>query len=112
MKKLIVAVAACSLIATPALADGYRGGHEHRGHHGGGWVAPLLGGLIIGGIIGSRNAERYPPPQQQVVVVQQPQPMPVTVCEPAHYLRDEFGNIRRDQYGYDIVVPQRCWYQY
>ena len=127
MKKLIAAVAVLSLIATPVLAEHYdnRWGvdsnrnspyygrqvgyerHEHFDRGGvstSGAVAIGLGALILGGIIGSRNAEehyRNPPPQS----------MPATVCEPAHYLRDNFGNIVRDQYGYDIVVPQRCWYQ-
>jgi len=118
MKKFIAAVAVLSLVATPAFADGYRGGreqyaerHEHHGVSTGGAVAIGLGALILGGIIGSRNTEeRYRNPPQ-VIVVPQPQVQPVMVCEAAHYLRDQYGNIIRDQYGYDIVVPQRCWYQ-
>lgn len=118
MKKFIAAVAVFSLVATPAFADGYRGAREHSERHEqhgvstGGAVAIGLGALLLGGIIGSRNTEeRYRNPPQ-VVMVPPPQPQPVTVCESAHYLRDQYGNIIRDQYGYDIVVPQRCWYQY
>jgi hypothetical protein len=121
MKKFIAAVAVLSLVATPAFADGYRGdrGHHqrherHERHERGvstsGAVAIGLGALILGGIISRSNEERYRNPPQ-VIVVPQPQVQPVMVCESAHYLRDNFGNIVRDQYGYDIVVPQRCWYQ-
>ena len=118
MKQFIAAVVALSLVATPALADRYQGErnqhqrHENRGGVStGGAVAIGLGALILGEIIGSRNTEeRYRNPSQ-VIVVPQPQVQPITVCEPAHYLRDQYGNIVRDQYGYDIVVPQQCWQQ-
>ncbi len=121
MKKFIAALAALSLVATPAFAHGdHRGrGHHERHEQRGGVstgeaVAIGIGALLLGGIIGSRaSEERYRDPPR-VVVVNPPntQPQPITVCEPAHYLRDNYGNIVRDRYGYDIVVPQRCWYQY
>jgi hypothetical protein len=110
MKKLIVAVAALSLLATPAFADEHRGGYEYHEHHGngGGWVAPLLGGIILGGIISRHQYEdRYRNAPPQVVVV----PQTAVVCEPAHYARDEYGNYVLDQYGRTIIVPQKCWYQ-
>jgi len=56
MNKILLGTVALAMLATPALADG-----RHRGHHGGhggyggrsgGWAAPLVGGLIVGGIIG------------------------------------------------------------
>jgi hypothetical protein len=49
MKKLITAVL-FMLVATPAIA-----GHQH--HHRGGdrWVAPLVGGIILGSLIAKQN---------------------------------------------------------
>ena len=49
MKKLALAIAAASMAVTPAMA--------HERHHGGKWVAPLIGGLIVGALIagGSRD---------------------------------------------------------
>lgn len=63
MRKILLAtVAAATLFtATAANADYYRrGGYGH----GGGWVAPLVGGLIVGGIVGGALAEPryYAPP--------------------------------------------------
>jgi opacity protein-like surface antigen len=70
MKKLLIGAMALSLMSTAALADGYyhRGhgggyGGGYRGGNGGNWVAPLVGGLIIGGVLGSMNygyARQYP----------------------------------------------------
>ena len=135
MKKFIAAVAVLSLVATPALAEhrdnrwgvdsnrnspyygrqvGYER-HEHLDRGGvsnGDAVAIGLGALLLGGIIGSRSTEeRYRNPPQMVVVPSS-QIRTFTVCEPDHYLRDQYGNIIRDQYGNAIVVPQRCWHQY
>jgi len=39
------------LTATAAHADGDYWRHRHDGYRGGSWVAPLVGGLIIGGIV-------------------------------------------------------------
>ena len=58
-KILIVAAAALALAATSAQADPY---HRHRyqaQHRGHGWGAPLLGGLIVGGIVGGLMAQPY-----------------------------------------------------
>ena len=56
MKKLITALAIASLVTTPALARGRD--HERRESHGsGGWVAPLLGGLIIGAIVAGSDRD-------------------------------------------------------
>ena len=63
---LLLFVAAISIsIASPANAQ-YRhrdGGYRHNG--GGNWVGPLVGGMVLGGIIGSmasRPDYGYPPP--------------------------------------------------
>lgn len=58
MKKLLVA----SILAVgmgAASAHGYYHGGGYRGSHGGNWVAPLVGGLILGGIIGSAVSQPY-----------------------------------------------------
>lgn len=63
IKKILAATVACTLIASPALArDRHhdRGGHsEHHRHGGGGkWVAPLIGGIIIGALISGSDNDR------------------------------------------------------
>lgn len=63
-KIFIVAAAAMTLTATLAQADPY---HRHRHqaqnhqyqHRSHGWGAPLLGGLIVGGIVGGLMAQPY-----------------------------------------------------
>lgn len=73
MKKIIIALVAILGMTSVAHAGGYgykqhhnggyggyNGHHHHyqyRGGNGGGndWVAPLVGGLIIGGLIGAAN---------------------------------------------------------
>ena len=100
MKKLIASIIiAGSAIAIPAQA-------QHHGHHGGyyrsgggnGWVAPLIGGVIIGGVLSQpRYVYPAPPPvyvyPQPQVVYGAPTTMPVIpapgqVCE----LRSEMIN--------------------
>jgi hypothetical protein len=59
MRKLAIATAVIGILASSAAnADYYR----HRGYHGGGggWVAPLVGGLIVGGIVGGALAQPQP----------------------------------------------------
>ena len=120
MKKFIAAVAALSLVATPAFADhrGDRRHHDRGGASTGEVVAIGIGALLLGGIIGSRvTEERYSYPSRPEERYYSPprvvtRPQPIEVCAQAHYLRDQYGNIIRDQYGYDVVIPQRCWYQY
>ena len=85
MKKIIAFLAAL-LVATPALADGphglYNRGHRDYGHHSNGhWVAPLVGGLVLGAIIADSRKEK------EVVVVKQ-NCFPVTVV-----VQDQWGNI-------------------
>ena len=52
MNKILLGAAALAMLTGSALADGR---HRHHGGHGGrgyGWAAPLVGGLIVGGIVG------------------------------------------------------------
>jgi hypothetical protein len=97
MKKLIASlIIAGSAVAIPAQAQH----HGHGGYYrsGGGWVAPLIGGVIIGGVL-SQPRYVYPAPPP-VYVYPQPQvvygapttvpviPAPGQVCE----LRSEMIN--------------------
>lgn len=64
MRKLAIATAFVGILAASAAqADYYghrHGGHRHGGGYRGGWVAPLVGGLIVGGMVGALAAEpRY-----------------------------------------------------
>jgi hypothetical protein len=100
MKKIILAIALLSGVAS-AQACCYRGGYYHHGYYGGGgWVAPAL----IGGVIGYELAR---PP---VVVEQQPilvQPAPIVVQQPnVQYAPPPVG------YHYQQMVnPQTNQYQ-
>jgi hypothetical protein len=93
MKKLVLGLFAVALLAAvPANAQRYNRNDSYRGG-GGGWVAPLVGGLIIGGVVGSVMS------QPQVV-----DPVPVYV-EPQYSCWNEL-------IGYDAwrrpVYQRRC----
>lgn len=70
MKKIVAVALAATFISTAAMAQGYHRDHRDGGG-GGGWVAPLVGGLIIGGVVGNAMS------QPQVV-----DPVPVYVEPP------------------------------
>ena len=60
MRKISLIFMAMLLGSTAALADG---DWYHRHYHGGGgggnnWALPLIGGVIIGGMLGSMNRDR------------------------------------------------------
>lgn len=102
MKKFLLAtmIAVAGVSATiPAQAQHYdrRGGHHgHHGHRGYGWVAPLVGGAIIGGVIANQYYRPAPPP----VYAYPPEPVYVnppvygygntTICRPVQAI-DQFG---------------------
>ena len=71
MKKIIAIVAL--LLSTSAFAQhGHYGHHGHRYHGSGGsgkWVAPLIGGVLLGAIISDARANQQVP--QTPVIVQQ-----------------------------------------
>ena len=74
MKKFIAIVAL--LLSTSAFAQhghyGHYGHHGHRYHGGGGsgkWVAPLIGGVLLGAIISDARANQQVP--QTPVIIQQ-----------------------------------------
>ena len=90
MKKLAAAIITiASFACAPVSAQHHhRGGHYH--HTGGDWVAPLVGGVILGAII-SRPSVAQPP-----VIVQQP---PVIVHQPPFY-----GPVFREYYNCLVQV--------
>jgi hypothetical protein len=69
MKTLIALTMAAGLFATSAEADYRRQNHRSQGHYQqhrnhGNWVAPLVGGLLLGGIVaGTYGYNRYYQPQ-------------------------------------------------
>lgn len=124
MKKFIAAVAALSLIATPAFADHRGDRRQHERHDRGGVstgeaVAIGVGALLIGGLIGSRsNEERYRYPSRTVVVTPQQYvyedryynpPRVVTRPQPRQVCQDV---VQYDYYGNPYVAGRNCWYQY
>jgi hypothetical protein len=135
MKKFILAVAALSLVATPALADhrdnrwgvdnnrnspyygrhvGYDR-HAHRGVSTGEAVAIGIGALLLGGILGSRNTEESNRNNSQVVVVTPQQPIyeeryrspsrAVVASPPRYVMVCEPAHNIHDQYG-NIIRDQ------
>jgi hypothetical protein len=107
MKKIIAALIAVSMIATPALAR-ERGGHDRgyerherhsRGIRTGEAVAIGLGALILGAAISKNNrntrvVERYEYRDYR----RQPQ----YVCQDV---------VQYDYYGNPYVAGRNCWYQ-
>jgi hypothetical protein len=74
MKKIVATVAL--LLATSVFAGPYHYGHGPRYHGGGGggWIAPLIGGAIIGAVITDAARANQPAPQPPIII-QSPQPV-------------------------------------
>lgn len=78
MRKVIIGLAAAIVVfgACSAEAQQHRrhhhggghhggGGHHYRGGGGGNWVAPLVGGLVLGGVLYGLSQPSYAAPQQR-----------------------------------------------
>ena len=91
--KLKLAIVTVLLIPTMAIANGYNRGHNrgynhsyhhgyhqnyHRGHNNN-WVAPAIGAVILGGVIGAAISQ----PRAPVYVVPQPSYRYETVYVPS-----------------------------
>ena len=88
MKKFLLASATILALALPAHAQRH---HGHHGHHGGGgnWAGPLIGGLIVGGLVaGVMSQPRYAPPP---VVYTDPYPYQ-QACRRRFVGYDYYGN--------------------
>ena len=96
--KRVLAVLLLALAAVPAIAQqwhGHRYNHHYHGYHGGGWVAPL----IIGGVVGAVIANR-PVTQTETVIVQQPQTVVIQrqpVCTEWREIQNSDGTIYRER---------------
>ena len=77
MYKYILAAVLSFAVTTPALAgpkhhDYYRS-HNHHNHKGSGkWVAPLIGGIVLGAIISDAKAKEREN-NRKIIVVKEPQ---------------------------------------
>jgi hypothetical protein len=58
MKKFLIALAAVSMIATPAMARDHRHYERHRGDRTGAVVAGVIGGVVLGAILSDRSDRR------------------------------------------------------
>jgi len=87
MKKIILGLITVVLLsATPAHAQYYNRNGYYRG--GGGWVAPFVGGAIVGGVLGGVLVSPRP------MYVAPPRPMYVAPPQPMY------------------VAPQNCWQEF
>jgi hypothetical protein len=87
MRKFLLASATILVLAIPAQAQHHHGHHGRHGGGGGNWAAPLIGGLILGGIVGGALSQpRYAQP-------------PTIYAEPYPY---QYQQVCRRQFvGYD-----------
>jgi hypothetical protein len=105
MRKLAVAIAIVGTLAAstvPADAQYHHRGHHGGGYHhrggggGGGWIAPLIGGLVLGGAIYGLSQPGYAAPPAYYA----PQPQYRTECQlvPVY-----------DRYGYFRGERRECY---
>ena len=132
MKKIVTLIAAAAMlvsVASPAYADGRdnRWGvdsnrygerseqvHREHKHDNTKWVAPLLGGIILGAILtDSRNRSNEVPKVETPVyreTYQYRTYVPQTVCQ-NEYVHNRYGEIVTDEYGNFILRRRVCWTQ-
>lgn len=101
MRKLAVAITIVGALAAstvPADAQYHNRNHGGHGHHrgGGGWVAPLLGGLVLGGAIYGLSQPSYAAPPTYYA----PPPAYRTECQivPVYDRNGYFRGERRECY--------------
>jgi hypothetical protein len=104
-------IASTALLAVPAQAQHY--GHhnpygprvQHHGHHrGGGWIAPLIIGGVVGAAIANNRDRDTVIVQEQPVIIRQQQPVyvqtPQTVCTAWKEIQNSDGTIYRERTCY------------
>ena len=111
-KILAVAIASTALLAVPAQAQhyghhGYKGPRvQHHGYgHGGGWVAPLIVGGVLGAVIASNKEKETVIVQEQPVIIRQPSPVyvqtvPQTTCTAWKEIMNSDGTVYRERTCY------------
>lgn len=69
MKK-ILAIVTLVLLSTSAFAQYRHHGHYGHRHHGSGgnWVAPLIGGVIVGAVLSDAARANQPVPQPPIII--------------------------------------------
>ena len=94
-KKILIFLAALS-ISSAALADGRHHGRHYGGHYGGHhsnqWVGPLIGGIIIGGVLSQRSQPVYVDPPRYYA------PPPRYYAEPPRYYYPECREVVATDY--------------
>jgi hypothetical protein len=115
MKKLILSFLAAALLLStvPSYAwnrggNGYNGSYGHRGgynnnYRGGynnNWIAPAIGGLIIGGIVGSALTSPYYAPAPVYA-----QPAPVYIQRAPEYMPPPPAP---EGYHYEQMLDNNC----
>ena len=75
MKKFLVIL--LLLVSASAFAQYRHHGHYGHRHGGGNWVAPLIGGVIVGAVLSDAARANQPAPQPPIII-QQPIPQTST----------------------------------
>lgn len=97
-KKMLAVVLSLSILApSVALADNWRHGHgrhyDYHGHHNSDrWVGPLIGGIILGGVLSQRNQPVYVDPPRYHA------PPPRYYTEPPRYYYRECREVVATDY--------------
>ena len=109
MNKILLAIVAASMVVSPAMAEDRH--HSNRNS----WVLPLVGGLIVGGLIVSehdRHKDQQPPDPRYQPQQYQPQPPYYSTPQPRYFYEDgmrcvDTPHVAYDQYGYQYYVWER-----
>lgn len=104
MKKLVLAAAVLSMIATPAMANHNRH-YRHHNRDNGAWVGPVIGGLVLGAIIAGSARNRQPEPNYPVYRNQVPRNgwVEERVVEPVCQITRYYDNYGR------LIERKECW---